>query len=177
VSVKALTSACAKLRIPRPTRAERSGSVEGGKIRKPALLSFGLKGPAESAEEERWYSTLNSRTRTWLASTKIGSMSQVLRLELDSKIPPIVRRELGQFQYGEQLNAGIDPRGPLSSEGIQQRLINGGLLFGGMRPDESWAFLSLRQVRDGWGLCARRGSVFLQFVDHLNTRDGSSSSC
>jgi hypothetical protein len=162
VSVTALTSACRRLRIPKPTKAERRRLAEGRKVRRPALLSFGLKELAESAEEERWYSTLNSRTRTWLARAKMESLPQALQLELHSKIPPVIRRELGQFQYTEQLNAGIDPRGPLSSEGIQQRLTNGGLLFGGLRPGEPWAFLSLAYVRDGWVLCARRGAVFLR---------------
>ena len=105
VSVKALRSACTKLRIPKPTRPQRKILVEGGKVRKPILPSFGLKGTAASAEEERWYSTLNSRTRIWLARAKIGSIQQVLQSELNSRIPPIVRRELGQFQYAKQLFA------------------------------------------------------------------------
>jgi hypothetical protein len=96
--------------------------------------------PAGSPEEEKWYSTLNARTRRWLEKAKIESVPEVLQLELHSRIPRSVRRELGEFQYAEQIKGGFDPRRPLDAEEIRLRLMNGGLLSGGIHIGRTWPF-------------------------------------
>ena len=170
VSKTSLLRVCKELRIPKPTRAQRRRLTKGAKVRKPALLSFGLKSDGASPEEEKWYSTLKPRTRRWLARAKVGSIAQVLKVELHSRIPTSVRREIGDFQYSERIKGGFDPRTPLNLDERQGRLMNGGLLSGGMHPGEPWWFLSLGEVFDGWVLCARGGSIFLQGFNQIQQR-------
>jgi hypothetical protein len=161
---------CKRLRIPKPTKAQRSRLARGEKARKPALPSFGLTSGGVSPEEEAWYFTLKPRTRRWLARAKVRSIEQVLQLELHSRIPTSVRRELGDFQYSEQIKGEFDPRTPLNRDDREKRLMHGGLLSGGMHPGEPWSFLSLGEVFDGWVLCARGGSIFLQGFNEIQQR-------
>jgi hypothetical protein len=119
-------------------------------------------------DERKLYSPLSARTRNWLAKSNIESVPEVLQLELHSKVPRAVRKELGAFQYAEQIKGGFDPRRPLNVDEIRSRLMNGGLLFRGtigVRFGGPREFLSLGHIRDGWVLCARRGSVFLRGLE------------
>jgi hypothetical protein len=170
VSKTSLLRVCKRLRIPKPTKAQRRRLTRGEKVQRPALLSFGLLSVGASPEEEEWYFTLKPRTRRWLARAKVRSIAQVLQLELNFRIPTSVRREIGDFQYSEQIKGGFDPRTPLNRDERQMRLMNGGLLSGGMHPGRPWSFLSLGEVFDGWVLCARGGSIFLQGFNEIQQR-------
>jgi hypothetical protein len=84
----------------------------------------------------------------------VRSIAQVLQFELHSRIPTSVRREIGGFQYSEQIKGGFDPRTPLNRDERQTRLMNGGLLSERMHSGGLCSFLSLGEVFDGWVLCA-----------------------
>src|ERR1700737_501998 len=127
VSKTSLLRVCKRLRIPKPTKAQRRTLTRGEKVRSPALPSFGLTSVGASPEEEEWYFTLKPRTPRWLARAKVRSIAQVLQLELHSRIPTSVRREIGDFEYSEQIKGGFDPRTPLNRDERQMRLMNGGL--------------------------------------------------